>query len=86
MFCMVLHPSDQFLVYNIVCKADVQLFFAFRPQTPQFDPRLCRDLNICATFFSAQANSDFHPPGVVKELLFYVSMNLILCFFISILI
>ena len=26
---------------------------AFRPQDPQFDPRLCQDSNICATFFSA---------------------------------
>ena len=26
---------------------------AFRPQGPQFETRLCRDLNLCATFFSA---------------------------------
>ena len=26
---------------------------AFRPQGAQFDSRLCRDLNICATFFPA---------------------------------
>ena len=26
---------------------------AFRPQGPLFDSRLCRDSNICATFFSA---------------------------------
>ena len=25
---------------------------AFQPQGPQFDPRLCQDLNICQTFFS----------------------------------
>ena len=25
----------------------------FRPQGPRFDPRLCQDSNICATFFSA---------------------------------
>ena len=25
---------------------------AFRPQGPQFDPLLCRNLNICVTFFS----------------------------------
>ena len=27
--------------------------YAFRPQGPQFDSRLCRDLNICVTFFPA---------------------------------
>ena len=29
----------------------VRRIFAVRPQSPQFDPRLCRDFNICATFF-----------------------------------
>ena len=27
--------------------------FAFGPQAPQFDPRLCRDWNVCATLFFA---------------------------------
>ena len=26
---------------------------ATQPQGPQFDPQLCRDFNICATFFPA---------------------------------
>ena len=38
----------------------------FRPQGPRFDPNLFRDLNICATFFSAYANSAFHPSWVGK--------------------
>ena len=37
---------------------------ALRPQNPQFDPRLCQDLNICETFFSAYANSACHPSGI----------------------
>ena len=28
---------------------------------PGFDPRLCQELNICVTLFSAKANSVFHP-------------------------
>ena len=34
--------------------------FAFQPQGPQFNLRLCRDLNLWGTFFSVQANSACH--------------------------
>ena len=39
---------------------------AFRLQGPQFDSWFFPDLNICATFFSAKANSAFHPSAVGK--------------------
>ena len=39
---------------------------AFQPQGPGFKSRRCRVLNICVTFFSAKADSAFHPYGVGK--------------------
>ena len=45
------------LFTSILRKADVVgavgKVSAFRPQGPQFDPRLCQDSKICAIFFSA---------------------------------
>ena len=32
---------------------------ASQPQGPQFDPRLCQDLNICVTFFPGLSHLSF---------------------------
>ena len=39
---------------------------AFQPQNPEFKSGRCRLLNICVTFFSAKADSTFHPYRVRK--------------------
>ena len=36
-------------------------------QISGFDPRPCRVLNICATFFSTKAHSVFHPSKISKQ-------------------
>ena len=40
---------------------------AFQPQGPQFDPRLCQDLDICATSFQPKQTQLFVLLGQVNE-------------------